>query len=363
MRYVSYTRAVSWCPVEDDDERTIAVQNEHIAEFAKEHNFRITKKYSDRTDSADAHKGFDSLMEDGVNRKFDCLVVDSIYRCGRSNSEVKRRIIDTLYLAGIQIIVVEDKFISKEKDLDHMKRYWNTVAVNTEQKKNPKIVAKNKKTPNPFVSKIFYAPTNEPLYLRTYKLEQYFLPRNTSVEKYPKVTYFSMQEMFVEIMNKEAEESAKIQEFIAKGNADEYIEMKLKPLREEITSLFERVANRELTLIDVERQYHLGEITEEEFRYVRKKYSEDLYKTEKDFNALTDKATNIKKIINVRNPWLLMMNKWEEKDIFTNSDIRIFVDKIYLHEDGKIQVILREGMWKRALIERMKELKDYGKEE
>ena len=84
MRYVSYTRSLSWFPLRDNEERVIGVQNEHIRAYGKKNKFTIRKTYSDRKNNPSEGKGFIELIEDGMKREFDCVVVDSPYRCGRS---------------------------------------------------------------------------------------------------------------------------------------------------------------------------------------------------------------------------------------------------------------------------------------
>ena len=84
MKWVSYTRSISSRIGEENPSNTIAEQNERIAQYLKKRGCSISEKYSDRKRTAEATEGFDRLVQDGMARKFDAVVVDSIFRCGRT---------------------------------------------------------------------------------------------------------------------------------------------------------------------------------------------------------------------------------------------------------------------------------------
>lgn len=61
----------------------------------------ISEKYSDRKRTAEAAEGFDRLVQDGMARKFDAVVVDSIFRCGRTLPFAIEALQRTFYPLGI----------------------------------------------------------------------------------------------------------------------------------------------------------------------------------------------------------------------------------------------------------------------
>ena len=124
MRYVSYTRTTTCLEFEEIIENAIGIQNKHINEYAKEHNFKIDEKYSDRKKSHSENEGFKRLLEDGMSRRFDILVVDSLLRCGATFAEGREVIEQTFYYAGINFIVVEDDFDSRDKKPEEVKQYF-----------------------------------------------------------------------------------------------------------------------------------------------------------------------------------------------------------------------------------------------
>ena len=81
MKCVSYTQTIPW--KNHKGELTIADQNQRIAEYLAEHKeLNLQKKYSDRKNAENAGAAFDKMIDDGVERKFDCIIVASMYYCG-----------------------------------------------------------------------------------------------------------------------------------------------------------------------------------------------------------------------------------------------------------------------------------------
>ena len=74
MKCVSYTRTLPW--KNHQSELTIAEQNQRIAAYLAEHKeLDLQKKYSDRKNDEKARTAFDQMTNDGVERKFDCIIV------------------------------------------------------------------------------------------------------------------------------------------------------------------------------------------------------------------------------------------------------------------------------------------------
>ena len=57
--------------------------------------------------SRNLYTGFDKLVQDGMARKFDAVVVDSIFRCGRTLPFAIEALQRTFYPLGIQFAVVD----------------------------------------------------------------------------------------------------------------------------------------------------------------------------------------------------------------------------------------------------------------
>ena len=107
MKCVSYTRTLPW--KNHQSKLTIAEQNQRIAAYLAEHKeLDLQKKYSDRKNDEKARAAFDQMTNDGVERKFDCIIVASMYYCGPDFPAVRQAIKETLYATGIDLIVLEE---------------------------------------------------------------------------------------------------------------------------------------------------------------------------------------------------------------------------------------------------------------
>ena len=88
----------------------ISQQNERIQEYIKQRKWKLVKKYSDRKKEEFEETAYLQMKQDAMGRQFDCLVIDSMFRCGR-NSNVAAELFKSMFLpAGLQIAVVEDDF-------------------------------------------------------------------------------------------------------------------------------------------------------------------------------------------------------------------------------------------------------------
>lgn len=112
MRCVSYTRTTS---CKEDGQIPVDIikqQDEHIQEYLKKQGWILSAKYCDRKKDTEENTAFEELTKDGIDRKFDMVVVDSIDRCGRTISCADDVLVKTFVPAGIHFAVVQDEFIS-----------------------------------------------------------------------------------------------------------------------------------------------------------------------------------------------------------------------------------------------------------
>ena len=90
----------------------ISQQNQKIQDYIKKRGWTLGKKYSDRRKDAFEETAYLQMKMDAIAREFDCVVMDSMFRCGR-NSNVAAELFKSMSLpAGLQIAVVEDDFCS-----------------------------------------------------------------------------------------------------------------------------------------------------------------------------------------------------------------------------------------------------------
>ena len=123
MKCVSYTRTLPW--KNHQSKLTIAEQNQRIAAYLAEHKeLDLQKKYSDRKNDEKARAAFDQMTNDGVERKFDCIIVASMYYCGPDFPAVRQAIKETLYATGIDLIVLEEGLDTRTASRKEVEDYF-----------------------------------------------------------------------------------------------------------------------------------------------------------------------------------------------------------------------------------------------
>lgn len=151
MKCASYTRTVSCLRESEIPSDIISQQNKSVQAFIKENGWSLVKKYSDRKKDELEESAFLEMRQDAIGRQFDCLVMDSMFRCGK-NTNVAAELFRNVFLpAGIAFAVVEDHFCSNEVSTDEAVAYleekvkeYRSYTVNkdmqkyTETKKFPK---------------------------------------------------------------------------------------------------------------------------------------------------------------------------------------------------------------------------------
>ena len=123
MRCVSYTRTTSCCKNDSVQVYSIAEQNEHIKEYVRTNGIRLLKKYSDRKNDPDEISDFEKMRIDGLNRRFDLLIFDSFWQCGKDVFSIVRVLKDIFIPAGIHFAVVQDHYCSIDKNRDEVVEY------------------------------------------------------------------------------------------------------------------------------------------------------------------------------------------------------------------------------------------------
>lgn len=123
MKCVSYTRTLPW--KNHQGELAIAEQNQRIAVYLAEHKeLDLLKKYSDRKNDEKARTAFDQMTDDGVERKFDCIIVASMYYCGPDFPAARQAIKETLYATGIDLIVLDEGLDTRTASRKEVEDYF-----------------------------------------------------------------------------------------------------------------------------------------------------------------------------------------------------------------------------------------------
>lgn len=124
MRCVSYTRTTSCKSSESIPTDIIQQQNEQIQKYIQSHGWKLVAKYSDRKRDDNENTAFEEMTMDGISRKFDMVVVNSIDRCGKYISCAEDVLAKTFFPAGIHFSVVQDDFCSIGKSREEIGEYF-----------------------------------------------------------------------------------------------------------------------------------------------------------------------------------------------------------------------------------------------
>ena len=124
MRCVSYTRTTSCKSSESIPTDIIQQQNEQIQKYIQSHGWKLVAKYSDRKRDDNENTAFEEMTVDGISRKFDMVVVNSIDRCGKYISCAEDVLAKTFFPAGIHFSVVQDDFCSIGKSREEIGEYF-----------------------------------------------------------------------------------------------------------------------------------------------------------------------------------------------------------------------------------------------
>lgn len=98
-------------------------QNDRIRAFASEHDLKISRFYEDKSDDYTSETGYQELRRDGMKRKFELVIFESLYRFGITVAEVRNLLLNTFYMIGIHFIVIEDCIDSRNEDEESLAKY------------------------------------------------------------------------------------------------------------------------------------------------------------------------------------------------------------------------------------------------
>ena len=124
MRCVSYTRTTSCKNTKKIPSDIIQQQNEHIQKYIQSHGWKLVAKYSDRKKDENENTAFEEMTADGINRKFDMVVVDSVDRCGKYISCAEDVLVKTFFPAGLHFAIVQSDFCSIGKSREEIDEYF-----------------------------------------------------------------------------------------------------------------------------------------------------------------------------------------------------------------------------------------------
>ncbi len=124
MRCVSYTRTTSCKNTKKIPSDIIQQQNEHIQNYIQSHGWKLVAKYSDRKKDENENTAFEEMTADGINRKFDMVVVDSVDRCGKYISCAEDVLVKNILSGGTSLCDSTERFLQYWKKQGRNRRVF-----------------------------------------------------------------------------------------------------------------------------------------------------------------------------------------------------------------------------------------------
>lgn len=107
LRCVGYVKTMDRMDILDPKDRIPAIetdlQKQHIREYAEKNNMTLTRIYADE----DENTAYFQLYEDAVHRKFDVLILETMYCFGRNAFAAGNFIARVLLMTGFQVIFLD----------------------------------------------------------------------------------------------------------------------------------------------------------------------------------------------------------------------------------------------------------------
>lgn len=374
MKCVSYTRTLPW--KNHQSELTIAEQNQRIAAYLAEHKeLDLLKKYSDRKNDEKARTAFDQMTDDGVERKFDCIMVASMYYCGPDFPAARQAIKETLYATGIDLIVldegldtrtasrkeVEDYFEAKRCEM-HAEimfawrrkqgagfRLTNSVPFGYLRRNGESNMIKDEEVA-PYLSEACWhkdKKTGEELfycrYCRAHK-------ENGKNLKVPAATIYKKVMDALELEHLEKE---KLTAAIQQGAGRKAIEVVRAEKSVQMKSVLAELNMEQFRRVPLYESYIADEITEEQYRAELLDYEEAHRKLNEQLTTIMEDTLVWERALSLRNPWIQQMAQYKTPEELDRNFVKKYIEQVTvtLRDDGQAEISLtmKTDEWKQML--------------
>lgn len=373
MRCVSYTRLTSCFPFEEISKDIMEEQKVHIEAYAKSHGLDISRAYSDESESCEENAGFRELLGDGMARKFDCVVVDSIFRCGATLWEAREVFLETFQYTGIYFIVAEDDFNSfekgnqeaeayfKEKYREYKSRttlYYNLHKNRPLRQKDPPSSPKRAVRPHvrSILAGIMYdKKTGARLNYRRRGDKGIFMLVGKEfgyrVKEENSILPGEAERKVLLALDREKETAQKALSCLEQGFGKEALDKKMAGIRRQMREGLMDIAWKEAEEVKLYHNFEHGEITLEEYESRRSQMIKELLLEDSLFRSGTDLADRWKSACSVRNPWIVLMLTWEKKEHLTRDDVKKYLSRVFVADFQKVEIVTQKDEWKQMLSE------------
>lgn len=291
MRYVSYVRDMT----EDGNESE--VQQANIDRWMIKNTGGLPVKVY--VDDYGSTKGLQSLLDDGADRRFDCVVLDSLASCGENRSQTRYALLKVLSPAGIHFLCVKDGFCSEGKSEQEVDAYFKgkkpVSAGGTKRGRKPA-------TPEALLDKrMIDAESGEPL-------TALVLP------------YDEVEGMVLERLREEKHLAQCVMGRLT--DCSEELDLALDPIREKATRAYAETA----ILL-----------------------RQNIFPEFDAFEGIMEEADEINKAFSPQNPWAKTYANLKIGERLTAELARKAVPEVLVSHDGSVSIRPAEEKWKQML--------------
>ena len=300
MRCVSYTRFLSTRKNARKYADAITQQNTLINAYAEKKGWRIIKRYSDKQDDPQAEEAFLKMKQDGMERRFDCLLFTSFARCGVSSYEAFKLLENVFVPAGIRFVCVEDDFDSGEHEAEENHSYLVS-------KRRSPVNHSEKKEKNVFGKRMIDMNTGEVLKSKrdaeTGKIcFDHSTGRLTLEEIYDKVR---------ERLLKEKEEAFLAADWLLTEEGQAEKQKAKASVRTEAMEWIQTISRLEQERINQTKQMQEGLITPLVYEERIKELQPEMQEADQRLDACVSKLKELERDYSDKNPWIHLYTKIE----------------------------------------------------
>lgn len=124
MRAVGYVRSVCEIEKKPNSQMWVKEQEDRIRDYCKNNNFVLEDMIVESFDAVEDETAFLDMKQDILKRKYDVLIICSVFYCGRNITSARDLLETVMAPAGIRFVILEDEFDSQEKTEAEIATYF-----------------------------------------------------------------------------------------------------------------------------------------------------------------------------------------------------------------------------------------------
>lgn len=374
MRCVSYTRTTSCKSSESIPTDIIRQQNEQIQKYIQSHGWKLVAKYSDRKRDDNENTAFEEMTMDGISRKFDMVVVNSIDRCGKYISCAEDVLAKTFFPAGIHFSVVQDDFCSIEKSREEIDEYFRKekIAVQIKSMREFAVREQIEGYYNVHDEKYGYILSEDRKELLVEEeaatiVREVFqmLLDGVSVKKIADIMnergvespmvhnarvghkhWPHYENKWSEAIQSEMDMAERMTRYLETEAIQKLLQKEQQQYSEKAWMIFQEMEQVEKDRIPIYEKFKNNELTEPEYLDKKEEIQSQLQMYEMDFEGLMERFAEMKKAFSNENEWIKTFQRVELSEDLEFEHVKKWVDKIIVSNFKEVHVYLTMQRWR-----------------